>query len=401
MDVKICCPSCGADEIDGFYAVKGVPVHSVMKIRTRADALAFPTGDLDIAFCNACGFIFNRAFDESRLHYSTEYEETQGFSATFNAFHRRLAEDLIARYDLRGKRIVEIGCGKGEFLTMLCELGKNTGVGFDPAYVPARNASPAAHRIRFVQDLYSEKYADVQGDFVCCKMTLEHIADVAAFVGTVRRSLDGQPDAVVFFQIPEVRRILGEGAFWDFYYEHCSYFSPGSLARLFRRQGFDVLNLWTDYDDQYLMIEARPGPAAPPLPQEEAPAVLRREVAAFAAQIEAQRAGWRQALRAMQQENKRVVLWGGGSKAVAFLTTLELSDEVACAVDINPHKAGTFLAGTGHAVVGPEALRADPPDVVVVMNPIYQSEIQRDLGRMELAPQVLPIDAPVLMEDRG
>ena len=40
------------------------------------------------------------------------------------------------------------------------------------------------------------------------------------------------------------------------------YFSHGSLARLFRQERFDVFDLWTDYDDQYLMIETRPSVAA-------------------------------------------------------------------------------------------------------------------------------------------
>ena len=40
-----------------------------------------------------------------------------------------------------------------------------------------------------------------------------------------------------------MRRVLEEGAFWDIYYEHCSYFTLGSHARLFRRAGLDVTDL--------------------------------------------------------------------------------------------------------------------------------------------------------------
>ena len=62
----------------------------------------------------------------------------------------------------------------------------------------------------------------------------------------------------MLFELPDVRRVLDEVAFWDVYYEHCSYFSAGSLARLFRATGFEVLDLALDYDDQYLLLEARP-----------------------------------------------------------------------------------------------------------------------------------------------
>ena len=83
-----------------------------------------------------------------------------------------------------------------------------------------------AERVTFVKDFYSEKYSAYKADFVCCKMTLEHIHQTGEFIGTVRRSIGDVSDTVVFFQIPEVTRILRDCAFEDIYYEHCSYFSP-------------------------------------------------------------------------------------------------------------------------------------------------------------------------------
>ena len=53
-------------------------------------------------------------------------------------------------------------------------------------------------------------------------------------------------------------RILKEAAFWDVYYEHCSYFGEASLSRLFGQTGFVVRRVWTGYDDQYLMIASSP-----------------------------------------------------------------------------------------------------------------------------------------------
>ena len=62
----------------------------------------------------------------------------------------------------------------------------------------------------------------------------------------------------MFFEVPDVGRVLREQAFWDIYYEHCSYFSPGSLARVFRANRFDVIELAKEYDEQYVMIVVRP-----------------------------------------------------------------------------------------------------------------------------------------------
>ena len=85
------------------------------------------------------------------------------------------------------------------------------------------------------------------------------------------------------------------------------------------------------------------------------------------------------------------MIWGAGSKGVAFLTTLGVGDGLAYAVDINPHKHGFFMPGTGHEVVSPAYLREGLPDVVVVMNEIYEVEIRRKLAEMGLAPELLSV----------
>ena len=354
--------------------------------------MGYPSGEIALALCPACGFISNVAFDPTLQEYSAKYEATQSCSPTFNVFHRNLALHLIDRFDLHDKDVIEIGCGQGEFLTLLCELGGNRGVGFDPAYDGRRPHSEAEDRLTFVADFYSEQHAHHHADVLVCKMTLEHILDTSRFVSTVRRSVGDRFETVVFFQVPDVMRILREQAFWDIYYEHCSYFSAGSLARLFRRCGFDVVDLWKEYDDQYLMIEVVPGrsPLGQPLPQEEDPAEVAREVAFFVEHCQRRFDAWKRELQQIRQDGRRVVLWGGGSKAVAFLTTLAMADEVEYVVDINPLKHGTYLAGTGQEIVSPGFLREYRPDVVVVMNPVYTDEIRADLEGMGLAPTLVP-----------
>lgn len=387
------CPSCGAAQMSVFYQLEGVPANSVVLLRTRREALDYPQGDMVLAFCQSCGFIANVAFEPSLADYAPGYEATQSFSPTFNAFARRLAARLIDQYDLHDKDIIEIGCGQGEFLTLLCELGGNRGVGFDPAYMTTRSDSEARDGLTFIPDFYSDEYAGYVADFVVCKMTLEHIQDTAGFVSTVRRAIGDRPETTVFFQVPNVTRILREVAFWDIYYEHCSYFGRGALARLFRRCGFDVFNLAQEYDDQYLMIEARPGDGigGVQFEQEDDLQEMLRDVSFFAEEARERLETWGCELENMHRDGRRVVLWGGGSKAVAFLTTLKVRDEITYAVDINPYKHGTYLAGTGQEIVAPGFLGEYQPDTVIVMNPIYQEEIRRDLGKIGLDPDLVAL----------
>ncbi len=383
------CPCCRREQPDVFYSVETVPVHDVQLHRTRAAALGCATGDLNISFCDACGFIWNTAYRAELLDYGHEYESTQAYSSTFNRFHERLARDLIERFDLRGRTILEVGCGQGEFLELLCEIGDNRGIGFDPAY----RGETEVGSITFVPGYYPPPQADLAADLLCCKMTLEHVPEPALLLATIRQAIGS--NTIVFFQVPDTLRILRERAFWDIYYEHCNYFSAGSLARVFRRSGFDVTDVWRDYNDQYLMIEARAGSGeSSPLSAEETPRILKTEVEEFSADVADHLECWRDYLRRESEAGRRTFLWGGGSKAVAFLSATGSSNHVPFIVDVNPNKTGTFLAGSGVEILHPDSLAANPPDAVVAMNPIYRNEIAADLETRGIPARVEALGVP-------
>ena len=394
MEVKsYTCPNCGSNHATIFHEVNQVPVHSVLLMPTRDDALNFLKRDILLAHCDNCDFVWNAIFDPEVHSYSEHYEETQGFSPTFNEFHNQLADKLITRYDLHEKNIMEIGCGKGEFLTLLCEKGNNRGIGIDPAYIDERNVSPAKERIQFIKDFYSEKYHDLKADFICCKMTLEHISNTTEFLQTLRKGIGNQRDTFIFFQVPDATRVFKECAFWDIYYEHCSYFSPKSLAYVFEHNGFEVTDVWTGYDDQYLMIEARPSSKAVDNSYSSGHRLfaISDVIPSFEKSYCSNRERWDNYLKTLNEEGEKIVIWGSGSKGVAFLTSLKNQHLIQYGVDINPFKFGTFLAGTGQEIVGPDFLKIYQPDIIIVMNPIYMDEIENDLLKMNLSPDLVPV----------
>ncbi|MDZ7734316.1 MAG: class I SAM-dependent methyltransferase [Acidimicrobiia bacterium] len=169
-------------------------------------------------------------------------------------------------HDLVDRTVLEIGCGKGEFLVMMVEAGIGKGIGIDPGVHPERIAPALADRVDWIADFYSEEYAHLDADAVVCRHTLEHIPDVLGFMSMLRTAIGDRPGTAVLFELPDVLRVLEEVAFWDVYYEHCSYFTLGSLARLFRRAGFEVHDLDVDYDGQYLLLEASPSTTPAPGP---------------------------------------------------------------------------------------------------------------------------------------
>jgi 2-polyprenyl-3-methyl-5-hydroxy-6-metoxy-1,4-benzoquinol methylase len=383
--LNLTCGCCGFSYGEVFYAVERTPVNSCLLIESKKQAVNFPCGSLFMAFCSDCGFIWNAAFDENLIEYSEKYEGTQSYSNTFNEFSLGLAKDLIDKYDLTGKKIIEIGCGKGEFLQMLCVEGNNTGIGFDPAYKDGAIDELNKNRLKFIRENYSEKFSTYKADFVCCKMTLEHIFAPRDFLESVRRAIAGFPDVIVFFQMPNAGKHIEEGAVEDFYYEHCSYFSQAPLAKLFTSCGFKIHSLKSVYDDQYLNIEASlDNSFFSEESYDEDLFSLIQYVARFRSVCEENRHFWDNFLSDANEEGRKVVLWGSGSKAVGFLTSLKNSDMIKYIVDINPNKVGSYTAGTGQEIVSPAMLIDYEPQDVIIMNSIYKKEISETLSSLNI-----------------
>jgi SAM-dependent methyltransferase len=389
------CPACNADGRSIVHEVEDLPVDSCRLTEGRPEAEDFPRGSVHLAFCPACGFLSNAAFDPSLQDYAASFEETQICSPRFHSYALELASRLIEKYELRGKDVVEIGCSSGYFLRLLCELGGNRGIGIDPNVLDERTEGS----VRFVKDYYSERHADLAADLVVCRHTLEHIQPVGRFLQLLRRCLDGSAEAVVFVEVPDVMRILRETAFWDVYYEHCSYFTAGSLARAFRAADFDVIDLERGFGDQYLFVECRArGNATSPPPVsrslqtiEESPEEVERAVAEFASRLESAKAQWTDLLERAARLGERVVLWGSGSKASTFTITLGATATIDRVVNINPDQHGRYVVGTGQRIVAPQSLAQDAPDLVICLNRIYEAEIARMLQDLGVGAKVVSV----------
>lgn len=382
-------PVCGQSAVMDLITMPDLPVHCNVLWPSREEALAAPRGTIRLGYFPACGHTYNLDFDPALMEYTQEYENSLHFSAVFQQYAEALAAGLVERHNLRGKDIVEIGAGKGDFLILLSKLGDNRGWGYDPSYVP--DDGYTAEGVTFIQDFYTERYIDQRADLIVCRHVLEHIEDPDAFIEQVRRAVGDRPDTVVFFEVPNALWTLRQMGIWDVIYEHCSYFSPNSLAHLFERHGFRVLALNEVFGGQFLTIEAVPaGPDDMPDPRWAAGLdELTADAAAFAANYDAKQAEWRERIAALTAAGKRGVVWGAGSKGVTFLNVIQPGELITAIVDINPRKQGKFVGGTGQPIVPPAWLRDNPPDFVILMNANYRDEIAQTLAELGVTAEIL------------
>lgn len=372
------CPVCESGPAYSFLERNDVPVHQNLLADSREGALASPTGTLSMCVCRTCGFVYNAAFDLKRMSYDSRYDNTQTCSPQFEQYVEGLVSHLVNECGIRGKTVVEVGCGKGDFIRRLVEYpgSEICGIGFDPTYVGPDESHGG--KLRFERNFYDEGAASVPADVVICRHVIEHVPEPLELLRAVRRAVAKRPNALVCFETPSVEWILEQQVVWDFFYEHCSIFSPRSLARAFQSAGFDVASVSAVFGGQYMWLEAKPVAGLKVESYDPSSVVLLAQRFERAASL--LREQWAAALKraAITAPNgrRRVGVWGAGAKGVTFANLIDpAATAVHCFIEVNPAKRGKYVPGTGHRIIGPDEIEAEGLGTILVLNPNYFEEM--------------------------
>lgn len=386
---KILCPVCGSSGLRVFYTVIDVPASCNRLWRNKDDAINCPKGNIKLAFCPLCTFVSNIAIEPQKNQYDNQYDNSLFYSAHFQEFAKKLATCLVQRYRLHNKNIVEIGGGKVDFLSLLIGLGQNCGFRFDPFHsgVEAEDERTNGPVYSFFKSFpFFDEGKKI--DFVFSYHELEHMNDPASFLKNLRKVLDQSASARVFFSVPNALKAFVEGDYSDIIYEHVSYFTIPSLYFLFSSCGFDISRVEETkgeiFDSVYVDATLRRGKFSKLMPNSGLTVTqVEQRVRSFATKTVENIRGLSQQLTKLLDEGNRIVVWGAGARGVTFLNIFK-DQRIEYAVDINPHKQGMHVPGTGQKIVAPEFLVGYRPDFILLANPAYGKEIKRTLDELKI-----------------
>jgi hypothetical protein len=347
-------------------------------------------GRLELSFCEQCEFGFNSAFEPSLSYYDSSYENEQSHSPVFRDHLERVADLAIAAYAERDRAIVEIGCGQGAFLRLLArKLGPRVRLaGLDPACrAPSGPGEPMRLLARRLDQITVD---DLPGDpsLLYSRHVIEHIPRPVEFLRDWGRLNPSCRDVAILLETPSLEWILQNGAYADFLYEHCSYFSETALRRLLARAGFETCSVQRMFGAQYSVAVARTG--ADRTPQEPTPASVRHALERFVEAESEYRKQWSDWI-AEEARGNRLAVWGGGAKGVSFVSLHDPdANRIECVIDINPQKQGRFIPVTGHPIVAPEEAARRGITAAIVMNPNYFDEIRAIVDAMFAKMNLIP-----------
>ncbi len=378
------CPICEERRTTPFFELRGVPVFCNRLLGSPREAAGAAVGELELVYCPACGHVWNQAFRPELAAYDPAYHNPLDVSPCYVRYTEKLVRRLVAGLRLHRGWVVEIGCGDGGFLESICRESKSEGVGFDPAHTGPDLVLGEGYKVTFVRKTFGKIHGGIPADLVCCRQTLEHVAEPREFLRSLRAELCSKDTCGVFFEVPNSLFAFRDLSIWDLIYEHFSYFCPRSLARLLRGAGFAASRVSEEYSGQFLGAYSGPaGSGADSGAGDEAPGAA--EIVGFHRRFTGKLAKWRSRLAEMRRAGRTAVVWGAGSKGTMFLNLTRAGTEITAAVDVNPMKQGKYIAITGHRIIAPAELKQNPPSEIIVMNRIYADEIRGLLGALGLS----------------
>ena len=312
--------------------------------------------DLEVCQCSGCGLV---QLTNNPVPYYKEVIRASGFSEEMKNFRMEQFKKFVKEYSLKGKKIIEIGCGKGEYLSIMLQFGvKAYGLeqGLESVQQCVKNRLKVSRG--FVQDdNYQIKEAPFDAFFMLA--FLEHLPYPNSTLRGIRRNLRG--GAVGIIEVPNLDMILRKNLFSEFTRDHLLYFTKETLETTLERNGYEVLNLnevWHDY-----LISAK---------------VKKRkklDIAHFSKhqeRLEEEIKGYIDRLK-----NKKMAIWGAGHQALAIISLMNLSDNIKYVVDSAPFKQGKYTPATHIPIVSPEMLNKDPVKEVLVMAGSCSDEVAR------------------------
>lgn len=339
------CPVCGTPESEKL-------MHIEMEI---PDNVCLPK-NYDVVACNKCGFAYAKLEGVTQKNYNEYYSKNNDYSdekirIKFNKELDLARMELIKKHISTDAKILDIGCGNGDFLVELKKNGYNNIKGIDPSensveVVKERGIDAEIGNIFDIQ-AEDEKY-----DVVCCNAVLEHIYDLKGCIEKLKGRLKGV-GAKIFVDVPGMEGINEYLAMpaENFNCEHINYFTFQSLDNLFCINGFkrisnkedyylflknaSLLDIGAIYELKELVIENWKKD------EESARAILQ-----YFSTIEKQMIPQIESLRKELMKEERVVIWGGGNYAFQMLSLLpEIKKKINYFIDSNCNKLGRKIAG--------------------------------------------------------
>jgi 2-polyprenyl-3-methyl-5-hydroxy-6-metoxy-1,4-benzoquinol methylase len=312
--------------------------------------------DLQVSQCVSCGLI---QLENEPVSYYKEVIRAAAFSEEMRDFRVKQFEKFVDKYSLHGKKVVEIGCGKGEFLSLMKQAGADAyGIEYSDESVDYCRKSDLK-----VEKLYLEGEDDkISGHPFDCFFIMnffEHLPDPNATLKSLYNNLSDS--GVGLIEVPNFDMIQKNNLFSEFINDHLFYFTKDTLTRILELNGFEIIEckeVWYDY-----IISA----------------TVRKRKCVDLQNFHDQQSKIKNDLKEYIKNYEKVAVYGAGHQALAVLSLADIASDIEYVVDDATFKQGKYTPATHIPIVSNEYLKSNPVDAIIVMAASYSDEVSKKI----------------------
>jgi 2-polyprenyl-3-methyl-5-hydroxy-6-metoxy-1,4-benzoquinol methylase len=312
---------------------------------------------LEICQCDSCGLV---QLSNSPVAYYKEVIRSSAFSEEMRSFRVEQFRSLIYRYGLQRNNVVEIGCGKGEFLELMNDAGANAcGIEYSSDSVHDCNKKGLSVSKFYIEDEHAAiPYAPFDCFFIM--NFFEHLPDPNTVLRALRLNL--HKDGLGIIEVPNFDMIIKKNMFSEFINDHLFYFTKKTLASLLERNGFEIIEcseIWYDY-----IISA----------------VVRKRKQLDLTKFNFHQENINKQLQDHVKKYDSVAVYGAGHQALASIAIAKIGDKINYVVDDAPFKQGKYTPATHIPIVSNNYLKSHPVNSIIIMAASYSDEVARKLN---------------------
>ena len=353
---------------------------------------------LTLCQCPSCGLV---QFDTEPVDYYRDVIRAGGGTRTMTRLrHEEYARLLTAmqEHHIHGRRIVEVGCGRGEFLRMWQNLAEDpkgaaalardqardplsgqpnaaplhlVGLEHKPSLVEEANAS-ADKKYRVYEGFATGDVRYPEGPFDAFVQFnfLEHQPDPCDMLRNIGRNL--KPQALGLITVPSFEYILRYNGYYELLRDHIANYTEFTLQKLLQDCGFELLSMDLVNRDT---IEAIVRKADPDELSELHYSGRLIDVSALRDSYDRLSASVNAHIDHLSESRRTMAIWGASHQGFTLAATTKLGGRVEYIIDSAPFKQGRFSPASHIPIVAPDYAVAHPVDEILIVAPGYTDEI--------------------------
>lgn len=312
--------------------------------------------DMKVYQCNGCGLV---QLDNDPVLYYKEVMRASAFSEEMKNFRMKQFKCFVEKYSLKNKKIIEIGCGRGEYLSIMQKNGIKV-FGLEYAKKSVKQCIDDGLKVfqGYIGDNNHKIEKSPYNAFFILNF-LEHLPNINSVLGGIYNNLSD--NAIGIVEVPNFDMIMKNNLFFEFVRDHLFYFTKDTLETTLKLNGFEVIKcnaVWHDY-----IISA----------------VVKKRKKLDLSHFYSCQKKIKTEINEYINKYENVAVWGAGHEALTIISMMDLSKKIKYVVDSAKFKQGKYTPATHIPIVAPDVLNLDPVDAIIVMAASYSDEVVKTI----------------------